>query len=142
MKQFELLEQEAYNSGIDVLTEDIPVPGMTAVYVNFNPDNIKIIVEPSNEAQMLCELAEELGHHNTGDRRVLRYNSVDDWKAEARARRWAHDRLLSIDAVRKAAANSDNIYEMAETLNVTEDFLREAVDDFMSRGLWSVEGNL
>jgi hypothetical protein len=84
-----------------------------------------------------CWLAEELGHHYTGSDRRLHYTAADDWRAEAKARKWAHDRLLSPEAIRTAARNTDDIYEIAFTLNVSVEFLRESIDWYMARGLWT-----
>jgi len=84
-------------------------------------------------------LAEEYGHYVTGDERVLYYDKIADWKAEARARRYAHNRLLTPDAIRIAAHNTDDEYEIAFVLNVTVEFLRDAVDCFKARGLWADE---
>ena len=86
-------------------------------------------------------MAEELGHHYTGQDRILIYDTVDDWRSEARARRWAHNRLLSPDAIRTAAQNTDDIFEIAEALNVSVEFLRESIDDFQSKGIWSLMYN-
>ena len=43
------------------------------------------------------------------------------------------------DAIRTAARNTDDIYEIAFTLNVSVEFLRESIDWYMARGLWSQE---
>jgi hypothetical protein len=67
----------------------------------------------------------------------LRYDTVEDWRAEARARRWAHMRLLSPDAIRTAARNSADIYDLADALGVTVQFLCEAIEAFQAKGLWS-----
>lgn len=138
MTEYESLEAEAYELGIHVLTEEIPVPGMTAAYIRKPSGDPLIILEPSAQTAKICDFAEELGHHKTGTDHVMRYDSVLDWKAEARARKWAHDRLLTPDAIRVAARNAADIFDLADVLGVTEVFLREAIDDYMARGLWAI----
>ena len=135
----EALETEASDMGIEVLTEQIPVPYMTAVYIRLPSGSPKIIIEPHTMAERTCDLAEELGHHNTGTDSIIRYDNIKDWQAEARARKWAHDRLLSVDAIMTASKNAADIYDLADVLGVTVQFLREAVDDYMARGLWAME---
>lgn len=136
MSILESLLEEASQSDIDVMDDDMSVPGMHAAYFVTDIGKCIMLRRDGTQAERACWMAEELGHHNTGCNSVLRYKSVADWKAEARARRWAHDRLLSYDAVMVAARNTDDIYEIAFSLDVSVEFLREAMDDYMARGLW------
>ena len=46
-------------------------------------------------------------------------------------------RLLSPDAIYTAARNTDDIFEIADALDVSVEFLRESIDDFQSKGIWS-----
>ncbi len=139
MDQIEELKQEAGERGIDVQEREIPVPGMSAAYIKTETGEHIVIRQDGTQAERACWLAEELGHHYTGSGRRLHYNAVDDWRAEAKARKWAHDRLLSPEAIRTAARNTDDIYEIAFTLNVSVEFLRESIDWYMARGLWAPE---
>ena len=139
MDQIEELKQEAGERGIDVLEREIPVPGMSAAYIKTETGERIVIRQDGTQAERACWLAEELGHHYTGSDRRLHYTAVDDWRAEAKARKWAHDRLLSPEAIRTAARNTDDIYEIAFILNVSVEFLRESIDWYMARGLWAPE---
>jgi len=139
MERKEELCDEAYGLGIRVRQGMIPVPGMDAAYLNTKRGEAIVLRRGGTRAEQTCWLAEELGHHYTGSDLRLHYDSVEDWRAEARARKWAHDRLLSPDAIRTVARNVSDIYELASVLDVTVPFLREAIDQFMSRGLWSSE---
>ena len=139
MDQIEELKQEAGERGIDVQEREIPVPGMSAAYIKTETGEHIVIRQDGTQAERACWLAEELGHHYTGSGRRLHYNAVDDWRDEAKARKWAHDRLLSPEAIRTAARNTDDIYEIAFTLNVSVEFLRESIDWYMARGLWAPE---
>lgn len=46
-------------------------------------------------------------------------------------------RLLTPDAIRTVARNTDDIFEIAEALDVSVEFLRESIDDFQAKGIWS-----
>jgi len=139
MDKIEELTTEAGERGIDVQEREIPVPGLSAAYIKTETGEHIVIRQDGTQAERACWLAEELGHHYTGSDRRLHYTAADDWRAEARARKWAHDRLLSPEAIRTAARNTDDIYEIAFTLNVSVEFLRESIDWYMARGLWAPE---
>lgn len=137
MNRFEELENEASSLGIDVIDIDIPVQEMNAAYLNLHGVERIILRNGGTVRERACWIAEELGHYHTGRNRYVHYHSVDDWRAEARARRWAHMRLLTPDAIYTAARNTDDIYEIAEALDVSVEFLRESIDDFQAKGIWS-----
>jgi hypothetical protein len=137
MNRFEELEDEASILGIEVIDTDIPIPEMNAAYLNLSGVERIFLRNSGTVRERACWIAEELGHHHTGQKQVLRYRSIDDWRAEVRARRWAHMRLLTPDAIYTAARNTDDMFEIAEALDVSEEFLRESIDDFQSNGIWS-----
>jgi len=137
MNRFEELENEASILGIEVMDTHIPIPEMNAAYLNLSGVERIFLRNSGTVRERAGWIAEELGHHHTSQNQVLRYRCVDDWRAEARARRWAHMRLLTPDAIYTAARNTDDIYEIAEALDVSEEFLRESIDDFQSKGIWS-----
>lgn len=136
MNIFEELCDEVFCEHIELHRIDIPVEGMSAVYIRSAGKERIFMRDDGTENENACWLAEELGHHYTGPSRVLHYNAADDWRAEAKARRWAHARILTPDAIRTAARNTDDIYEIADALCVTVDFLMEAISDYITKGLW------
>lgn len=138
MDRFEELENEAYALGIQVIDTEMPVPGMDAAFLNLSGEERIFLRHDGTSCERACWIAEELGHHHTGQTQIIRYRCADAWRAEARARRWAHHRLLSPDAIRTAAQNTDDIYEIAEALDVSVEFLQESIDDFQSKGIWSL----
>ena len=137
LDKIEELTSQANSDGIDVQQREIPVPGMSAAYIKTDSGEHIVLRRDGTQAERACWLAEEMGHHYTGADRRLHYSAADDWRAEAKARKWAHDRLLSPEAIRTAARNTDDIYEIAFTLNVSVEFLRESIDWYMARGLWA-----
>ena len=137
MNRFEELENEASTLGIDVIDTDIPIENMNAAYLNLSGVGRIFLRNSGTVRERACWMAEELGHHHTGQNQVLHYRTVDDWRAEARARRWAHMRLLTPDAIRTVARNTEDIFEIADALDVSVEFLRESIDDFQAKGIWS-----
>lgn len=136
----EQLTEEAYAQDIDVIVEPLPVRGTDALFVRFEHKALILLNSPRTQAQHACWLAEELGHYSTAPCHVLNYKSPDDFKAEARARRWVHDRALPPKRITEAIdLGVRTVYEAAEYLGVTEEFFIEAWNDYESRGIGLVK---
>lgn len=79
-------------------------------------------------------LAEELGHYYTTTGRIIEQDSVENRKQERRARMWTYDKRIGlsgiIDGYRK---NCRNLHELAEHLDVTEEFLAEALERYREK---------
>jgi hypothetical protein len=75
-----------------------------------------------------CILAEEIGHYLTTSGDIIDQNQISNRKQELRARRWAYDKQIGLTGIISAYnANCINIFEMANHLDVTEEFLHEAL---------------
>lgn len=86
------------------------------------------------EAEKKCVLAEELGHYYTTAGNILEQQGIADLKQERHARIWAYGKLLNLfDIVRAYTAGCRSPYEMAEYLDVTEEFLLEALESYKAR---------
>lgn len=82
----------------------------------------------STSAEKSCILAEELGHHYTTVGNILDQSSVSNRKQELRARMWAYNKLIGLMGIIKSYEHGCQSYhEMAEYLDVTEEFLRDAL---------------
>lgn len=81
-----------------------------------------------------CTLAEELGHHYTTYGDIIDQGSIEKRKQELRARVWGYQRIVTMDkliaAYHKGCRNS---YEIAEELEVTEEFFLEALQVFKQK---------
>ena len=81
-----------------------------------------------------CTLAEELGHHYTTYGDILDQDTLEKQKQELRARVWGYQRLITMDklivAYNKGCRNS---YEIADDLEVTEEFFLEALQVFKQK---------
>ena len=79
-------------------------------------------------AEKGCVLAEELGHYNTTVGNILDQSFATNRKQEYRARLWAYNKLIGLSGIISAyKAGCRNTYEVAKHLDVTENFLQEAL---------------
>lgn len=77
-------------------------------------------------AKKACVLAEELGHYHTTVGDILDQSNLENQRQEFRARIWAYEKILSIDKILEAAAQGYTaLHDMAEFLDVDEEFLKE-----------------
>lgn len=87
------------------------------------------------EAEERQVLAEEIGHCQYNAFYYLDAQSAQVSWAESRARRWAVQALMPFEDLRKAYAKADTLTDMAEFLEVDEDFIMAAVNYYEQRGL-------
>ena len=79
-------------------------------------------------------LAEELGHYHTSSGDILDQSNVANRKQELRARMWGYNKMIGLTGLISAVkANCRNVYEIAEYLDVTEDYLKEALAAYRSK---------
>jgi hypothetical protein len=81
-----------------------------------------------------CVLAEELGHHHTTIGNILNQKVVSNRKQELKARLWSYDKLIGLTGLIRAYNHGcSSSHEIAEVLEVTEDFLIEALDAYRKK---------
>lgn len=120
---YEKLLDEAQSEGLIVKEKYIPGYG-GRIYKN----RIAIHNEIRTSSEKSCVLAEELGHHYTTVGNILDQSSVSNRKQELRARMWAYNKLIGLMGIIKSYEHGCQSYhEMAEYLEVTEEFLRDAL---------------
>lgn len=79
-------------------------------------------------------LAEEIGHFHTTVGNILDQTITSNRKQEQKARRWAYDKMISLKGLVEACnRNCQSLYEASEFLNVTPEFLSEAVEYYRSK---------
>lgn len=87
---------------------------------------------PENEKK--CVLAEELGHYYTAAGDILDQSSLSNRKQELRGRVYAYDRLVGLKGIVEAYKNHcTTLSESAEYLDVTEEFLSDALRHYKSK---------
>ena len=81
-----------------------------------------------------CILAEELGHHYTTIGDILDQDDSGNRKQELRARLWAYNNQIGLRGIIRAyEAHLTELYEVAEFLEVTPEFLSETLQCYRSK---------
>lgn len=96
----------------------------------------KIAIRKSipTSVQKACVLAEELGHHYTSYGNIINLNDTANRKQELRSRAWAYNKKIGLIGIVNAyKQHCRNLYEVAEYLEVTEEFLEESLRYYRSK---------
>lgn len=81
-----------------------------------------------------CALVEELGHHYTTVGDITSQSTTDERKQEFKARLWAYNKLIGLNGILSAyKANCHTLADMAEHLDVSEEFLSEALECYKQK---------
>ena len=81
-----------------------------------------------------CVLAEELGHYYTTSGNILDQSKVSNRKQEYKARLYGYNLKIGLmGIVRSYESGCRNLYEMAEYLDVTEEYLQDALECYRSK---------
>ena len=97
-------------------------------------NKIAIRQDINTSAEKACVLAEEMGHYHTSVGRILNQSDAENRKQELRAREWAYDRQVGlIGIVESFRAGCQTLSEMSEYLEVTEEFLRDALERYRQK---------
>ena len=95
---------------------------------------IAIRKDIETQAQKSCVLAEEIGHHYTSSGNILDQTNVMNQKQEYRARLYGYNLKIGLTGlIRAYEAGCRNLYEMAEFLDATEEYLKEAIQCYSSK---------
>lgn len=124
MVSYEELLQLAYEQGVQVVDFDFE-GDMTGYYCN----NVAFISKDMDEdKEKKCILAEELGHHFTTVGDITGEDTIDKCKQEQLGRRWGFETIVPIEDIIDAIIDGyDRIYLAAEQLDVTPEYLQEAL---------------
>lgn len=121
---YESLLDEAINNGLIVkekplLSGDGRIKGK----------KIAIRKDIDTSTEKACVLAEELGHHYTTVGNIIDLTDTQNRKQERQARLWAYNTQIGLAGIIRAfEAGCQDIHEIAEYLEVTEEFLHEAIE--------------
>lgn len=81
-----------------------------------------------------CTLAEELGHYYTSTGDILNQDVVNNRKQELKARTWGYNLLINLNGIVDAYEyGCKNIYEMADYLEVSVEFLKNAIEIYRTK---------
>ena len=126
---YEALLDEAHQEGL-IVKEKL---------LKYNNGRIKgkriaIRKDIETSAEKTCVLAEELGHHHTSVGNILDMNDMRNRKQERQARLWGYNKLIGLTGIITAfRAGCQNRHEIAEMLNVTEEYLQECIDCYRDK---------
>ena len=85
-------------------------------------------------SQKACVLAEELGHYHTAVGNIIDMQDIRNVKQERQGLIWAYDKMIGLIGIIKAFQHHClNKCDMAEYLDVTEEFLQEALDYYKQK---------
>ena len=104
---------------------------------------ISIRKDIETQAEKSCVLAEEIGHYRTSSGNILDQNKVESRKQEYRARLYGYNLKIGlVGLIRAYEAGCGNLYEMAEYLDTTEEYLKEAMQCYHAKyGVYTVVDN-
>lgn len=115
----------------DIMIKEIP---LIADDGRLCGNRIAIRQDIPTQTEKSCILAEELGHYHTTYGDILDQTDTGNRKQELRARMWAYDRQIGLlGIIRCFESGCQSQSEMAEFLDVTEDFLREALERYRQK---------
>jgi Zn-dependent peptidase ImmA (M78 family) len=94
----------------------------------------------ATNVEKACVLAEEIGHHHTSYGNILDQSDIRNRKQELRARRWSYDWLVPLASIVQAHKEGiRNRHELAQLLDVTEEVLQKAIDQYIEKHGLSVQ---
>lgn len=95
---------------------------------------IAIRKDIETQAEKSCVLAEELGHHYTSSGDILDLDNIMKQKQEYRARLYGYNLKIGLTGlIRAYEAGCRNLYEMADFLDSTEEYLKKAIQCYRSK---------
>ena len=126
---YEALLDEAHQEGLIVREKPLK-------YNNGRIKGKRIAIRKDIETntEKACVLAEELGHHHTSVGNILDMNDMRNRKQERQARLWGYNKMIGLTGIIKAfRAGCQSCHEMAELLDVTEEYLQECIDCYRDK---------
>ena len=129
MNAYEALLDEACDIGLTVKEKPLK-------YNNgrIKGNRIAIRQDIDTEKEKACVLAEELGHYYTTVGDILDQSKPENRKQERQARLWAYNKQIGlIGLVRAFEHGCQNRFEIAEYLEVTEEFLEECIECYRNK---------
>lgn len=104
---------------------------------------IAIRQDITTTAEKSCVLAEELGHYYTTVGDILDQSKPESRKQERQARLWAYNKQIGlIGLVRAFEHGCQNRFEIADFLDVTEEYLEECISCYRDKyGVYTTVDN-
>ena len=130
MNTYECLQDEACEDGIEVVDYTFESDRIKGLYC----DGVVAIREDMTIPEKTCARAEEMGHHGTSYGNIIDMESIQNRKQERQARLHVYNRLIGLAGLVEAYEHGcRNRYEIAEFLEVTEEFLEECISCYRDK---------
>ena len=127
--EYEEMVQYAFNEGVQVIEYDF-----NGELGGYYCDGYIFIDKSADEPDKIALLAEEIGHYYTATDDISELNTAEKCKQERKGRSWAINKLLSFDDIVESIINgSDTLYQVADDLDLTIEFLNEAIAYYHSK---------
>lgn len=108
--------------------DDLYIEERTMINDGLYADGCVWINKDMPTSKKLAVLAEEIGHYETSSGNILDQNNTSNRKQELAARKWTYEKVLPLSAIETAAKSGcQEVWEIAEYLDIDEDFAREAL---------------
>lgn len=137
MNKYEELLQDASDDNVrvyesfDLNGDDDVTEKIDGLYID---GNIALSDKLRTTAEKSCVLAEELGHHHTTVGNIIDLTDAQNRKQERQARLWAYNKQIGLAGIIRAfEAGCQDMHEIAEYLEVTEEFLHEAIECYRNK---------
>ena len=131
MNAYEKLENIATENNVEIIPHHFESDRIKGLYCD---SVIALSNSLKTSSEKACVLAEELGHYHTSSGDIIDTSNVQNQKQEMRARMWAYDRQVGlIGIVESFRAGCQSLSEMAEYLEVTEEFLKDALERYRQK---------
>ncbi|MCC3380740.1 ImmA/IrrE family metallo-endopeptidase [Paenibacillus farraposensis] len=141
MISYEELKQE-----VPIILDDqatLPV-WLKGIFIESSTSDM-ILLNKSIESkrERKCVLAEELGHYHLTVGNIVDQSIIGNQQQELRARQWGYEKLVPLSAIVQAFhTRVKGRYEIAEYLDVTEDFLKASIDRYRNKyGIYTTWNN-
>lgn len=129
MTIYEELLEEASNNGL-VVREKALSSSDGLIYKN----RIAISDRLETSAEKACVLAEEIGHYHTAVGDIVDLQNIENLKQEQKGRLHGYNRMIGLRGIIDAFnAGCQSRHEIAEFLEVTEEYLQEAIDCYTGK---------
>ncbi len=138
MNSYEILLDEAHSAGL--LVKEKPLQSNDG---RINGNRIAIRRDIKTSRQKANVLAEELGHYYTSTGDIRDQSTLENRKQERQARLHGYNRLIGLMGIIHAFnAGCQNKYEIADFLDVTEEYLEECISCYRDKyGVYTTVDN-
>lgn len=138
VNSYEILLDEAHSAGL--LVKEKPLQSNDG---RINGNRIAIRRDIKTSRQKANVLAEELGHYYTSTGDIRDQSTLENRKQERQARLHGYNRLIGLMGIIHAFnAGCQNKYEIADYLDVTEEYLEECISCYRDKyGVYTTVDN-